>query len=76
MLFRMVAAKGRLIIANLTPHGSDHGYLEACMGCWMTYRDETGTSRLLHAVPRADLAYSRMFRDVTGSVVFLELVHA
>ena len=72
----MVAAKGRLIIAKSLRRRlcSDHGYLEACMGCWMTYRDETGTSRLLHAVPR-DLAYSRMFRDDRKRRVF-ELVHA
>lgn len=73
-LFAMLAPRGRLLIANLTPQGSDHGYLEACMDWWMTYRDERAIGRLMAAVPRDDVASVRTFRDATGLIGFFEMV--
>jgi hypothetical protein len=75
-LFAMLASRGHLLVANMSPDATDRAYLEACMDWWMACRGESAMRRLVAAVPRDELASSRTFRDRTGHVVLLELIRA
>ena len=49
-----VTAGGSVVIANLTPHNDEVGYMEAVMDWWMCYRTEADMrelAALLHADP-------------------------
>ena len=74
-LFSMLRPGGRLLLANMTPE-TNAGYLEACMDWWMTYRDEEAMCRLADVLPSNQIASSRLFRDHTRHIVFLELRRA
>ena len=52
-MFASVKAGGSVVIANLTPHNEEVGYMEAVMDWWMCYRTETDM-RELAALLRVD----------------------
>ena len=54
LLKRMLAsvtAGGSVVIANLTPHNDEVGYMEAVMDWWMCYRTETDMRELAALLP-------------------------
>ena len=72
-LFSMLGSGGRLLVPNFNPSLRDIGYLEAFMDWWLLYRDDDDMQRLVAAIPEADLAESRQYRDRHGNITVLEL---
>ena len=72
-LFAMLRSGGRLLIPNFNPSLRDIGYLEAFMDWWLLYRDEEDMNRLLAAIPEAEIAGARQFRDRHGNITVLEV---
>jgi SAM-dependent methyltransferase len=72
-LFAMLHSGGRLLIPNFNPSLRDIGYLEAFMDWWLLYRDEDDMNRLLAAIPEAEIAGARQFRDRHGNITVLEV---
>jgi extracellular factor (EF) 3-hydroxypalmitic acid methyl ester biosynthesis protein len=72
-LFAMLRSGGQLLIPNFNPSLRDIGYLEAFMDWWLLYRDDDDMNRLLAAIPEAEIAGSRQFRDRHGNITVLEV---
>ena len=72
-LFAMLGSGGRLLVPNFNPSLRDIGYLEAFMDWWLLYRDDDDMNRLLTAIPEAEIAESRQYRDRHGNITVLEV---
>ena len=72
-LFAMLRSGGKLLIPNFNPTLRDIGYLEAFMHWWLIYRGDEQMHDLLAAVPEAEVADARLFRDRHGNITVLEV---
>lgn len=61
---------GRLLFANFVTDLRDEGYMDACMDWRVNQRDEAMMQAILDALPRAELAQTKLFRGNNGNVVF------
>jgi hypothetical protein len=75
-MFGMLAPGGRLIVANFCPELPDIGVMESYMAWRLIYRDEAEMEEIGAAVPEAEVASRRTFRDSGGNVVYLEIEKA
>ncbi|AHG89068.1 methyltransferase type 12 [Gemmatirosa kalamazoonensis] len=75
-LFEMLAPGGRLLVANFCPELRDIGVMESYMAWRLIYRDEAEMGEIAAAVPGAEIARQRTFRDGGGNVVYLEIEKA
>ena len=72
-MFDMLAPGGRLIVANFCPELPDVGMMESFMAWNLIYRDEADMREVAAALPAAEVASQRMYRDAGGHVVYLEV---
>jgi extracellular factor (EF) 3-hydroxypalmitic acid methyl ester biosynthesis protein len=75
-MFGMLAPGGRLLVANFCPELRDIGVMESYMAWRLIYRDEAEMAEIGAAVPDAQVASRRTFRDAGGNVVYLEIEKA
>ena len=75
-LFAMLAPGGRVLVANFCPNLVDIGVMESFMAWRLIYRDESEMAEIAAAVPGAEVARQRTFRDPGGNVVYLEIEKA
>jgi SAM-dependent methyltransferase len=78
VLFSMLRPGGRLLLANYADPPADSNfkaYMEAFMDWWLLYRDESEVDGWSQDIPKAELAGRRLFRDDTGNLLYLELIH-
>nr|BDT37466.1 class I SAM-dependent methyltransferase [Myxococcus sp. MH1] len=74
LLFNMLRARGRLLVANFARFPPETGYMEAFMDWWLLYREEDELRGFLGEVPLERLDSVRLFRDGQDNVIYLELV--
>ena len=72
-MLNMVKPGGRVLVANFAPNLHDIGYMETFMAWNLIYRDEHGMEEIAAGLPREEVASSRVFRDVDGNIVYLEI---
>jgi extracellular factor (EF) 3-hydroxypalmitic acid methyl ester biosynthesis protein len=72
-MFRMLAPRGRLLIANLAPSLGDIAYMEAVMDWWMIYRSESQLTDIVSKAIGSGSTDIRSFADVLGNVAFTEI---
>lgn len=68
----LVRPGGRVMICNFAPDAADRGYMEAFMDWKLIYRDEKDMEAL--AARSQGGCATRIYREPSGQVVFLELV--
>jgi extracellular factor (EF) 3-hydroxypalmitic acid methyl ester biosynthesis protein len=72
-MLNMVKPGGRVLVANFAPDCPDIGYMETFMAWNLIYRDEQAMQQIAAGLPEDDVASTRVFRDVDGFVVYLEV---
>jgi SAM-dependent methyltransferase len=75
-LFSFLRSGGRLVVANFLPNLPDQPYMELFMDWWLVYRDNADLLGLADAVPAAELAGVRVFREPEQRIAFIELIRA
>lgn len=75
-LFEALAPGGRLIVANFCPETRDRAYMDAVMDWRLIYRGEAEMAEIAAAVPGTEVARQRLYRDLGGNVVYLEMDRA
>lgn len=75
-MFSMLRPGGKLWVANFCKHLSEAGYMESFMDWWLILRDEPEVAAFCSELPREQLASTRMFRDSSSNVIYLEVVRA
>lgn len=70
-LFELTAPGGTLVIPNFAPEVADRAYMEAVMDWQLIYRDEYDMSRLIESLDARLVNDYDIYRDPTGSIVFL-----
>ena len=69
---QLVRPGGRVLICNFAPDAADRGYMEAFMDWKLIYRDEQDMECLAFRVQSG--CATRIYREPSGQVVFLEMV--
>jgi extracellular factor (EF) 3-hydroxypalmitic acid methyl ester biosynthesis protein len=71
--FRMLKPGGRLIVGNFVPGIYDVGYMEACMGWTLIYRDGSAMLRLTNSLPQDEISTRRIYTLTVPDIVYLEV---
>jgi hypothetical protein len=72
-MFRSVAPRGRLLLANLTPALRQIGYMEACMDWHVAVRDDRHMSYLVGRIPEEDINKVEQFQDSSGDLCYIRV---
>jgi extracellular factor (EF) 3-hydroxypalmitic acid methyl ester biosynthesis protein len=72
-LFGMLNPGGRLLLANVTPHLIDVGYMEAYMDWWLIYRTEAQLLQCVATLPVEQIGNISTFTEEEKSLAFMEL---
>ena len=72
-MFAALRPHGTLLLANFLPDIPDVGYMESFMDWHLIYRTDQDMLDLIDALPRADVACVRQFRDSQNTITFLEV---
>ena len=75
-MLNMMKPGGRVLVANFAPNLGDIGYMETFMAWNLIYRDEQGMQEIAAALPREEVAATRVYRESDGNIVYLEIVKA
>ncbi|MCP1336741.1 class I SAM-dependent methyltransferase [Futiania mangrovi] len=67
---------GRLVVANFAKDAIDIGYMETYMDWYLIYRDEADMLDAASDIDEGATASRRVYRDISGQLVFLDLVKA
>ena len=73
-LFGLLNPGGTLLIANFLPGIRDRGYMESFMNWHLLYRTMREIEALAEAIPRDQIAQTRLFDDPTHNIGFIEIV--
>jgi hypothetical protein len=75
-MLHMMKPGGRVLVANVAPNLIDIGYMETFMAWNLIYRDEAAMLEIADGLPQDEVADRRVFRDVDGNIVYLEITKA
>ena len=73
-LFEALAPGGKLLLFNFGPELVNAGYMEACMGWYLVYRDEGKVMGMTKGLPEGEIEGRRVWRGGEGSMVGVEVV--
>lgn len=74
-LFDRLQPGGCLLVANYSPFGKEHSYMDACMDWWLVRRGEQQMRSLTRTLPQQAIAAQRVFAE-QEILWFLEVVKA
>jgi len=75
-LFRMLAPRGRLVIANFLPGIPDLGYMESYMDWELIYRTRAEMLDVAARIPQNEMRDIRLFAEENQNILFLEATRA
>lgn len=73
VLFELLKPGGRLVLGNFVPDIYDVGYMEACMGWFLIYRNLGQLELLANEIARGEISLKRLFTLPHSDVGYLEL---
>jgi extracellular factor (EF) 3-hydroxypalmitic acid methyl ester biosynthesis protein len=75
-LFRMLAPRGRLVLANFLPGIPDLGYMESYMAWELIYRTRAEMLDVAARIPQGEMRDIRLFAEENQNILFLEATRA